>query len=359
MTRVLALVGQAWGPGGGGIAQYNRDFLCGLADRGCVDAIEVLPRSGPRRPETPAKIAQRRPRYAPPIYAAGALVRALSAKWDYVFCGHLFMAPLAAMVARLAGAKLVIQIHGVEAWTRPSILQRVAVDGADLVLSVSRHTRARLLDWSTIAPERVAVLPDTVDESFSPGDASVLRAAWGLTGARVLLTVGRMDGRERYKGHDRTIRALPALTQRWPELVYVVLGEGDDRARLEQIARDEGVSEHVKFMGAVDHATLVDAYRLADAFVMPSTGEGFGIAYLEAMASGTPAIGLAAGGATDAMADGQLGVAAAESDYLERVKDALSGPRPAPQALSQAVRRRFGKAAFLAEQRCVLERLNG
>jgi phosphatidylinositol alpha-1,6-mannosyltransferase len=276
-----------------------------------------------------------------------------------VFCGHLFMAPLAAMAARLAGARLVIQTHGVEAWPRPGALQRRAVDRADLVLSVSRYTRAQILGWSTIAPERVAVLPDTVGEAFTPGDATALRQKWGLAGAKVLLTVGRMDGRERYKGHDRTIRVLPALAQRWPELAYVVLGEGDDRARLEQLARDEGMAERVRFMGPVDQATLIDAYRMADAFVMPSTGEGFGIAYLEAMSCGAPAVGLNIGGAPDALAEGQLGIAATESDYLERVRSLLGGPKPEPEVLARAVQQRFGKAAFVAEQKRILERLYG
>jgi len=357
-ARLLALVGHAYGAGGG-IAQYNRDFLGSLVASDLVSGIEILPRDGPASVQTPAKIVQRRPRFVPPVYAAGALARALTASFDMVFCGHLYMAPLAAVIARLARARLIVQTHGVEAWPRPTALQRAAVEQADLVLSVSRHTRAQVLGWANIAPEKVAVLPDTVGEAFTPGDGSALRDRWGLAGARVLLTVGRMDGRERYKGHDRTIRALPALVQRWPGVAYVVLGEGDDRARLEQLARDEGVSEHVRFMGAVDEATLVAAYRMADVFVMPSTGEGFGIAYLEAMACGTPAIGLDAGGARDAMADGRLSLLATETEFLDRLREMLGQPKPEPRALAEAVQRRFGKVVFQAEQKRLFERMRG
>lgn len=357
-ARVLALVGDAYGAGGG-IAQYNRDFLGSLAASGLAREIEILPRSGPASVETPQNIRQRRPRFAPPLYAAGAMLRALAGPWDVVFCGHLYMAALASAVARLAGAKLVVQTHGVEVWDNPPAGTRDAVERADLVLAVSRHTRGQVLSWARIAPEKVAVLPDTVGEAFTPGDASALRRAWKLDGARVLLTVGRMDGRERYKGHDRTIRALQALVQRWPEVIYVVLGEGDDRARLEALAREEGVEDHVRFMGRVDEATLVEAYRLADVFVMPSTGEGFGIAYIEAMACGAPAVGLHAAGARDALADGRLSVLTTESEYLDRLRQLLGGPKPEPEALAGEVRRRFGKATFMAEQKRLFERFCG
>ncbi len=354
--RVLALVGHAFGASGG-IAQYNRDFLGALTASALVGGIEILPRGGPAAVGTPPGIVQRRPRFSPAVYAAGAVARALAAPFGIVFCGHLYMAPLAALVARLARARLIIQTHGVEAWARPTGLQRAAVEAADLVLSVSRHTRAQVLTWADIAPEKVAVLPDTVDADFTPGDGSALRARCGLTGARVLLTVGRMDGRERYKGHDRTICALPALVRRWPDIAYVVLGEGSDRPRLEQLARDEGVGERVRFLGAVDEPTLIEAYRMADVFVMPSTGEGFGIVYLQAMACGTPVIGLDAAGARDAMADGRLGALATESTFTDRLTALLGEPKPAPEALARAVRERFGKAVFEAEQKRLFERL--
>ena len=79
------------------------------------------------------------------------------------------MAPLAAIVARLSGARLWIQVHGIDAWQELPWFYRRAVEGADLITSVSRHTRRRLLAWVGIDPAHVKVLPNTVDPRFQPG----------------------------------------------------------------------------------------------------------------------------------------------------------------------------------------------
>jgi phosphatidylinositol alpha-1,6-mannosyltransferase len=352
----LAIVTDAFG-GRGGIAQYNRDFLEALAETEAVSSITVLPRQAPDFVTPPEKIKQMPARAGWIAYSVGAVSMALFRPIDIVFCGHLFMSPLAVLIARLKGAKLIVQTHGVEAWKKPSRAQRAALEAADLVLCVSRHTRAAVLSWADIVPERVLVVPDTVREAFSPGDGSKQRAALGLEVKRVLLTVGRMDSRERYKGQDRVIAAIPDLVTKGFDIHYVIIGEGNDRARLEALARDAGMSERVRFLGAVGLQSLVETYRMADLFVMPSTGEGFGVAFLEAMASGTPALGLGVAGASDALADGQLGTAVAEDDLPHAIARLLATPRPDSHALAAAARARFGRETFAIGVRAVLNRL--
>jgi phosphatidylinositol alpha-1,6-mannosyltransferase len=110
-------------------------------------------------------------------------------------------------------------------------------------------------------------------------------------------------------------------------------------------------------MGAVNNETLVGAYRIADLYIMPSTGEGFGIAYLEAMASGTPALGLGVAGACDALADGELGSCVAETELGEAIAKRLEMPRSDPQVLASAVEARFGREAFRARARGILDAL--
>jgi phosphatidylinositol alpha-1,6-mannosyltransferase len=352
---MLALVTDAYG-GRGGIAQYNRDFFWALAEAG-LPSIAVLPRQAPDSPGMPEPIEQLPARPGRIAYSVAALRTAVFRTVDVVFCGHLFMAPLAALIAWLKGAKLIIQTHGIEAWPRPSRIQRTATERADLVLCVSRYTRAAVLSWAAIAPDRVLVVPNTVREGFTPADGGAQRAALGIERKRVLLTVGRMDSRECYKGHDRVIAAITDLVAKGHDICYLVVGEGDDRLRLEALARDAGVSDRVRFLGSVGLQSLIEIYRAADLFVMPSTGEGFGVTFLEAMASGTPALGLGVAGDRDALADGELGTETSEAELAATIAQLLDEPRPDSLKLAAAVHERFGRKKFAEAASTALNRL--
>lgn len=346
-AKVLALVTDAFG-GRGGIAQYNRDLFSALAS--CGHRVNAVPRHAPDAVLPPANVVQRRARAGRIAYSVAALREAFLVRPHIVFCGHVFMAPLAWLAAKLAGAKLVIQTHGIDAWPRPSKLVRRASERATMILSVSRYTRARVLDWAAIPPERAVVIPNTVSDCFTPGDGAVLRHEWNLEGKKVLLTVGRMSASERYKGQDQVIEVLPSLIAMGLDIVYVIAGEGDDQQRLERIARDVGISNRVRFVGALSREELIEAYRMADIFVMPSTGEGFGIAFLEAMACGTPALGFAVAGARDALADGVLGLITDEANLSRSIAEIFRDPEADRLELPRKVRQAFGAAQF---RRCV------
>jgi phosphatidylinositol alpha-1,6-mannosyltransferase len=305
-SRILALVTDAYGAGGG-IAQYNRDLLAALSEASAVDKVVVLPRNGVAvTGGLPDKVRLFAAYPGRIRYAANAIMTTRrDGPFDLVFCGHLFMAPLAALISKLTGAPVWLQIHGIEAWQRPRRLQRWATERAHLVTAVSRHTRRLFLGWANCAPETVKVLPNTVEERFSPGPKSeALIERYDLRGKKVLLTVSRLAVSERYKGHDRVIQAVAELSAQHPELVYVIAGDGDDRPRLERLARDLGVADRVRFVGYVLDDDLPDLYRTADLFVMPSTGEGFGIVFLQALACGVPVIGGGNDGSRDPLRDG-------------------------------------------------------
>src|SRR5262249_33487541 len=168
--RVLALVTDAFG-GHGGIAQYNRDFLTSLATCEGIDDVIVLPRESPLSPGTlPTGVRQLGAVKGRLAYSLAAL-RAVQAHRpiDVVFCGHLFMTPLAAAIARLLHASLWVQVHGVDAWEELSSPYRRSLATAALITSGGRYTGQRLLQWVGIDPARVEVPANTVLPPLHPG----------------------------------------------------------------------------------------------------------------------------------------------------------------------------------------------
>jgi glycosyltransferase involved in cell wall biosynthesis len=130
----------------------------------------------------------------------------------------------------------------------------------------------------------------------------------------VILTVGRWDPAERYKGADTLISALPHVLRTVPDVVLVLVGEGEDRPRLEQLARDSGVADHIYFLFGRTQEELFACYAHCDVFALPSRGEGFGLVFLEAMACAKPAIGGAHGGTPDVIEDGVTGLLVPHGD---------------------------------------------
>lgn len=251
---------------------------------------------------------QRPPAAGKFAWTARALASIAREKFDLVFCGHLNAVVLAAAIARGRRVPLWVQVHGIEAWGPRGRSVRAGLEAATVVTSVSRFTRHRLLAWSDIPPDRVRVLPNTFTTNFAPRRRNAaLAERLGLAGKRVVLTVGRLAAAERYKGHDRIIRAMPEVLQQVPDAAYLIVGTGDDRLRLEQLAAGLGIANNVKFAGEVPEGELPDHFAIADLFAMPSTGEGFGIVFLEAAASGLPVIGGNGDGSRDALADGVIG----------------------------------------------------
>lgn len=225
-----------------------------------------------------------------------------------VFCGHINLAPLVRMLCRPLGIPYTVLTYGKEVWTTLPDRERKALQQADQIWTISRYSRDCACEANQLDPGKVQLLPCVVNgDYFTPGAKSAaLLEQYGLTGHKVLMTVARLWSGDIYKGVDVTIRALPAIAQVFPQVKYLVIGRGDDQPRLAQLAKDLGVENQVVFAGFVPTEQLVEHYRLADAYVMPSQ-EGFGIVYLEAMSCGVPVLAGDADGSADPLQDGKLG----------------------------------------------------
>lgn len=167
-------------------------------------------------------------------------------------------------------------------------------------------------------PPPVAAIDLGTDPAwFHPGrDRRQLRARLGVGDAPLLVTVARLV---RHKGQDTVIRALAALgAEERPH--YLLVGEGDDRSRLEALARELGVADRLHCAGALGDAEVAEAYATATAYVGMSrldagiNVEGFGISFVEASASGVPVIAGDSGGVRSAVRDGETGLVVPPDD---------------------------------------------
>ena len=363
--RILALVVDAFG-GTGGISQYNRDLISAWAGLSTVEEIVVLPRlAASPVPPLGTKIVQHQPVASAVSYAARAVAHsALRRRYDVVFCGHLHMMPLALMVSRMHGAPVWLQIHGLEAWAARRGPMRWCVERADLVTSVSRHTRRLFLGWADLEPTRVVILPNTVGDQFTANvDRQAAKEKLGLSGRQILLTVSRLARTERYKGHAAIIRGMPEIARTVGNVTYIIAGEGDLKSELQDLVRSLKLEHLVVFTGAMARSELATLYAAADVYVMPSSGEGFGIVYLEALACGVPVIAGDSDGARDPLHDGRLGTLTDEEHLtqavlhiLERRCERLAETR---DHRTREIQRYFGRAVFNDQVRLATGRFAG
>ncbi len=272
---------------------------------------------------------------------------------SHVFCGHINLAPLVQVLCQTLGIPYTVLTYGKEVWEPLPQLHQKALQQASEIWTISRYSRDQACIANHLDPHKVKILPCAIDgAAFTPGKKnSELIAKYNLAGAKVLMTVARLWSGDIYKGVDVTIRALPQIAAAYPNVKYLVIGRGDDQPRLAQLAKDLGVADRVVFAGFVPTKDLVEHYRLADAYVMPSQ-EGFGIVYLEAMACGIPVLSGDADGSADPLQDGRLGwrvphrdpeaVAAACVEILAGKDRRCDGQWLRQQTLAQ-----FGRDAFV------------
>jgi phosphatidyl-myo-inositol dimannoside synthase len=228
-----------------------------------------------------------------------------------ILAAHPNLAVPAAWVRRISPrVRIIVMAHGVEVWNPLPASRRDALLKADLVLGPSRDTVEKLVNVQGVSREKTRRLAWPLSPAFlrmASEPAGLPALPWFPKG-RTILTVGRWASAERYKGADALIGAIPAIRADVPDLHLVAVGGGDDLPRLRQIAADLGVADCVHFLENLSREEVAACYARADLFALPSTGEGFGLVFLEAMAFAKPVVGAACGGTLDVIEDGVNGL---------------------------------------------------
>ena len=242
-----------------------------------------------------------------------------------VIAGHPNLAFPAWMIRIFSrSTKTIVMAHGVEVWTRLPWLRWNAILHSDLVLGPSVDTVHKLIEIQAISPGKVRKLAWPLSSMFLSiaERPALLTLPQAFPKGRVVLTVGRWAAAERYKGLDDLLKATTLLRATFPSLHLVVVGQGDDLPRLRKLAVDCSVANSVHFLGNISREELAACYAHAEVFAMPSTGEGFGLVFLEAMAFAKPVIASACGGTTDLVENGINGLLVPPGD-TQRLTEAI------------------------------------
>lgn len=182
------------------------------------------------------------------------------------------------------GKRLLVAIHSLEydrtaghPWKYIEDKERLAVNKADLVVTVSNRTKDEIINMYGVPPEKIRVIYNGIDVSQFRADKK----------RRFVLYVGRLSPQ---KGVDYLIRAFKIVTQYRSDTYLVIAGDGPMMNQLIDLSISLGIQDKVLFLGRVSDEELIDLYSKASVFVMPSVSEPFGITALEAAASKTPTI---------------------------------------------------------------------
>ena len=310
--RILHLGTDSYG-GHGGIALYNRDLIEAMATYPGCDEIVAVPRLVPQKLEPmPANVTFVTAAAKSSVAYLRTLGRVLRrGPFDLVVCAHVNLLPF----ARMATVHPLLITYGIEAWRPTRTVSNRLLHSCRAIGAISEITGNRLRTWSRYTGP-VPLLPNAIHAEqygIRPRPVALVQKL-GIEGKRVLLTVGRLVAAERYKGFDEIIELLPSLPD---DVVYVIAGGGDDAGRLRAKAARLGVAQRVVFTGRFEESQKPDLYAMADVYVMPSHGEGFGFVFLEALASGVPVIASKHDGGREAVRNGELGLLVDPSNPAE------------------------------------------
>ena len=206
-------------------------------------------------------------------------------------------------------AKTLCILHGSEVNLHNKLLRKFthsSIAQFQTIVSVSKFTQGLLPEWILGKHQNLRVIPNGLDKSDF-----LVKNNLKLRGEPALLTVGHVSPR---KGQHRLIKALPEIVNKYPNVHYHVVGRPIDQLKLELLAKELKVENHISFHGSVkNHKDLWDYYAAADIFILLSENqkngdvEGFGIVALEANACGTPVLGAKNCGVEEAIIQGESG----------------------------------------------------
>ncbi len=248
-----------------------------------------------------------------------------AATFDVVVISHINMALVGRVIKTInPKCKIWVVAHGIEVWNDLSTNKKWLLKNCDKILCVSNFTKQQVTSKHHIDAAKCEVLNNALDPfmnlpvAFNKPDYLIKR--YNLTdNTPLLFTLTRLSAAEQYKGYEQVIKIIGNLKQAFPAIKYIIAGSCDDeeKIRIKKIIEMYKVEEQVLLAGFIKESELVDHFLMADLFVLPSSNEGFGIVFIEALACGLPVVCGNIDGSVDAIKNGLLGKAINPNNLAE------------------------------------------
>lgn len=278
--------------GSGGIAELSRQVMVALLECHAAGQIELHVRVlEDARPDLDDDLMQSLSLASIRWYKGNRLSFAWSlvkSNAELMLLDHVGLARLPGLLPRWLRPRYLLLIHGVEIWNQNRRDYYRTARNADFLIANSEFTAQKSRAHYQDLPPIQVCLPG---KDFSNAHTPVTEVKVKV-GPRAMLIVGRLDASQRHKGHDQLLRCMPWILRRVSDAQLIIAGSGDDRPRLEQLAAQLGIAKQVEFTGWCNEGQLKNLYSRCALFVMPSSGDGFGLVFLEAMQHSLPCVGL-------------------------------------------------------------------
>ena len=278
-------------------------------------------------------------------------------RYDFIFVGSFSsVLYVAAWLKKLFGIPLVLLYHGfdLERQLQANSTKAIkALQYCDLLITNSHYNFRRYSNLFPSATQTKILNPGVDTEYFKPNNNLKVDLDWlklPFKNKQVILSIGRLVKK---KNHDMVLRSLKKVTKQFPEIIYLIVGNGPEHNNLQKLTDRFSLRENVSFFGSMQGSALVDFYNICDIFILPSKerkmdnqgnidAETFGIVFMEANACGKPVIGGNSGGIPDAIVNGVTGYLVNPSDeneLAEKIIELLSNKEKA-RRMGEAGRKR-------------------
>ena len=258
--------------------------------------------------------------------------------YDTIILSHLNLLPVAIAIKKLnPHTRIYLLAHGIEIWHKLPARYRYMLNACEQLLCVSAFTQQVVQQVHHLPAAKTRVLNNCLDPFLAqPAEARqknpFLAFAGIPAGAQILFTLTRLSSKDRYKGYEKVLEALSALKDQFPKMHYFIGGAYDTKEKdfvMAELKRLD-LEQRVTIGGFLAEEDLASFFSQSAIYIMPSSKEGFGIVFVEAMRYGLPVIAGNRDGSVDALAHGKLGLLVDPEDG-KAIQNAIAQILAAPE----------------------------